>query len=188
MSRTLLTIRATSRMLENINRHIGRVLSWLTLVMALTIFALVVMRSVFNIGSIAIQESVIYMHALVFLLCFAFTAQSDGHVRVDIFYRRFKASQKAWVNVLGHVFLLLPFAIFMIVVSWNYVLQSWGWQESTQIWGVKEVSADPGGLAFVYLLKSLIPLSGMALAIHALCDVINQLLCICFDIPAEQNK
>ena len=164
--------------IKKINASIGKLISWLTLIMALTVSILVLARSLFNMNSIAVQESVIYMHALVFLLCFSYMAYHDGHVRVDIFYRRFSKPQKAWVNALGHVFLLFPFALFILFISWNYVLQSWG---------VKEVSADPGGLPYVYLLKSLIPLSGFMLAIHALCDLVTQLACICFDTPTEQT-
>ena len=164
--------------IKRMNANIGKLISWLTLVMALTVSILVIARSLFNLNSIAVQESVIYMHALVFLLCFSYTAYNDGHVRVDIFYRRFAKPQKAWVNALGHVFLLIPFSLFILCISWNYVLQSWG---------VKEVSADPGGLPYVYLLKSLIPLSGLMLAIHALGDLVTQLLCICFDISTEQT-
>ena len=173
--------------IKKINASLGKLISWLTLTMALTVSILVLARSLFNMNSIAVQESVIYMHALVFLLCFSYTAYHDGHVRVDIFYRRFSKPQKAWVNAIGHVFLLFPFALFILFISWNFVLQSWGWQASTNTWGVKEISADPGGLPYVYLLKSLIPLSGIMLAIHALCDLVTQLLCICFDITTEQS-
>lgn len=187
MSSYNFTILRTVHNIKKVNTHLGKFISWLTLAMALTISVLVIARSLFNINSIAVQESVVYMHALVFLLCFSYTAYANGHVRVDIFYRRFSQPQKAWVDALGHVFLLFPFALFILFISWNYVLQSWGWQPSTNTWHVKEVSADPGGLPYVYLLKSLIPLTGIMLAIYALCDLVVQVLCICFNIPTEQN-
>lgn len=173
--------------IKKTNADIGKLISWLTLIMALTVSTLVIARSLFNMNSIAVQEFVMYIHALIFLLCFSYTAYNDGHVRVDIFYRRFSKPQKAWVNALGHVFLLFPFALFILFISWDYVLQSWGWQSSANTWGAKEVSADPGGLPYVYLLKSLIPLTGIMLAIHTLCDLITQLICLCCKTSTEQN-
>ena len=174
--------------IKRINANIGKLISWLTLIMALTVSTLVIARSLFDMNSIAVQEFVMYTHALVFLLCFSYTAYNDGHVRVDIFYRRFSKPQKAWVNALGHVLLLLPFALFILFISWDYVLQSWGWQSSANTWGAKEVSADPGGLPYVYLLKSLIPLTGIMLAIHALCDLMTQVLCLCFETTTEKSS
>lgn len=126
---------------------IGRAVSWLTLLMVLLTFGIVVLRYGMNQGWIWMQESVTYLHAFVFMIAIAWTFQTDDHVRVDIFYRDRSARHQAWVNLLGTLIFLIPFSIFLIVVGWDYVAASWA---------TKEGSREAGGLPLVYLLKSLI--------------------------------
>jgi len=127
-------------------------------------FSIVVLRYVFNWGSIGLQEAVMYMHALVFMGGAAYALQMDEHVRVDIFYRGMDARKKAWVNLLGTVLLLLPVCVFLIWISFAYV---------DRAWDLKEASPEPGGLPFVYLLKTYIPLMGGLLFLQGLSVVIR---------------
>ncbi len=125
----------------------GRTVSWLSLLLVLVTFVVVVLRYVFDSGSIALQETTSYFHASVFLIGMAYTMQQDTHVRVDIFYTHFSKQTKAWVDLFGAVFLLLPFMLFISWISWPYISDSWS---------VLEGSREAGGLAGVFLLKSLI--------------------------------
>ena len=75
--------------IDLLNEWVGKTISWLTVLMVLVTFLIVVLRKVNNIGWISMQESVVFMHALVFLLGAAYTLKREGHVRVDIFYRSF---------------------------------------------------------------------------------------------------
>ncbi|NVK41255.1 MAG: TRAP transporter small permease subunit [Oceanospirillaceae bacterium] len=133
------------RLLDAFSEWCGRLISWLTLFMVLVTFVIVVMRYLFNVGNIALQESVIYMHSFVFLLGAAYTLKHDGHVRVDIFYRPLSERGKAWINLFGTLLLLLPVSIFILVISWEYVSTSWALMEGSQ---------EAGGLPFRYILKS----------------------------------
>ena len=133
--------------LELVNEWIGRGVAWLTLMMVIITFSVVVLRYGFDMGSIAMQESVSYLHAVLFLAGAAFTLQHEGHVRVDIFYNRMSQRRKAIVDLFGTLLLLLPVCGFIAWVSWEYVLQSWS------LW---EGSRETGGLPGVFLLKSLI--------------------------------
>jgi len=125
----------------------GRGVAWLTLVMVLLTFAVVVMRYGFNLGWIWLQESVTYLHATVFMVAAAWAFQTDDHVRVDIFYRESSGRHKDWVNLAGTVALLVPFSLFMLIIGWKYVIASWE---------TLEASREAGGLPLVFLLKSLI--------------------------------
>jgi TRAP-type mannitol/chloroaromatic compound transport system permease small subunit len=80
---------------------IGQMISWLTLLMVLVTFVIVVLRYVFDTGLIWLQESLSWMHAVVFMIGAAYTLQQDDHVRVDIFYRKMTDRQRAWVNIAG---------------------------------------------------------------------------------------
>jgi TRAP-type mannitol/chloroaromatic compound transport system permease small subunit len=126
---------------------LGRGISWVTLVMVLLTFGIVVLRYGFNQGWIWLQESVTYLHALVFMIAAAWAYQTDDHVRVDIFYRAKSTRYKNWVNLLGTLVFLVPVSIFLFLVGWEYVMASWATMES---------SREAGGLPLVFLLKSLI--------------------------------
>jgi len=145
----------------------GRLLAWLAVLMMLAMAAVVVLRYGLETGSIALQESITYMHASLFMLGLAFTLKHDGHVRVDIFYQRFSARQRAWVNSLGGIIFLLPLCLFIVAISIDFVGQSWQ---------VHEVSSEPGGIPAVFLLKTLIPLMAINLALQGLVEVLRNAL------------
>ena len=147
----------------------GRAISWLTLLMVIVTFIVVVLRYVFDIGWIALQESITYMHAMVFLIGASWALQQEAHVRVDIFYSRFSGRTKAWIDMLGSLLLLLPVMIFIGWISWEYVIDSWD---------VLEGSREAGGLPAVFLLKTLIlVLSGM-LILQALVQAVRSIQAI----------
>jgi len=125
----------------------GKSIAWLTVVMVLLTFTIVVLRYGFSLGWIWLQESLTYLHVAVFTVVAAWTLQQDGHVRVDIFYAEMTEKKRALVNLLGTVLFLLPFCIFVLVVAWPYVANSWKLLES---------SREAGGLPLVFVLKSLI--------------------------------
>lgn len=154
-------------MIDAIERFIdwaGRAVAWLTLLMVIVTFVVVVLRYVFDIGWIGLQESVTYMHAMVFMVGAAWAMQQRAHVRVDIFYSRFSARTQAWVDLLGSLLLLLPVMIYIAWISWTYVADSWG---------VLEGSREAGGLPAVFLLKSLIPVLALLLTLQALVQIIR---------------
>lgn len=136
--------------IESVVERIGRGVAWLTLTMVLVMLLIVILRYLFNEGSIKLQESVVYFHSLVFLLGAAFTLKHDGHVRVDIFYRGMSERRRALVDALGVTLLLIPTCLFILIVSLPYVQESWR---------LLEGSREPGGLPGVFLLKTLIPVA-----------------------------
>lgn len=125
----------------------GKTVAWLTLVMVLLAFTIVVLRYGFNMGWIWLQESVTYLHVAVFTVVAAWALQQDGHVRVDIFYSGMSDRKRALVDLLGTLIFLVPFCIFILVTALPYVSSSWKLLES---------SREAGGLPLVFLLKSLI--------------------------------
>ena len=153
---------------------LGQTVAWLTVLMAIVVALIVALRVVVQVGSVGAQESVTYMHAIVIMCASAFTLAQNGHVRVDIFYRSFTSEQRAWVNLMGSALFLLPLAVFIVMISWNYMLSSWS---------VHETSADAGGIPAVFLLKTLIPLNGVLLFIQCIADIIRNLLIVSFKDP-----
>ncbi len=150
--------------LDGITEIIGKTAAYFSVLMVLVTCYIVVTRYIFNQGSIAIQESVIYLNAMLFLLCSAFTLKHGGHVRVDIFYGHASQLYKVWIDLLGGIFLLLPVCIFIFWVSWDYVYAAWV---------VKEQSGEAGGLPFVYLLKSLILVMPFTLILQGIAEILR---------------
>ena len=150
--------------IERLNDVVGRTVAWLTLAMVIVTCFVVVVRYLFELGSIGLQESVLYMHGTVFMLGIAFTLKEKGHVRVDVLHERFSARTRAIVEVLGCILFLLPLSVFIFWSSMDYVSFSWSLSES---------SAQPGGLAGVYLLKTLIPCMALLLFLQGLAELIK---------------
>lgn len=151
-------------LIDKLNKSLGQLVSWFTLVMVCLTFAIVVLRYGFNLGWIALQESVMYLHAAVFLLGAAHTLRLGEHVRVDIFYRAMPASKKARVDFFGTLLLMLPVNFFILVFSWQYVVQSWQLMESSQ---------EAGGLPLVFVLKSFILLFAISMTLQGIAELIR---------------
>lgn len=157
------------RKLDLLSEWTGNLISWLTLIMVLVTFTIVVMRYLFNVGNIALQESVIYMHSFIFLLGAAYTLKHDGHVRVDIFYRPLGERGKAIINLIGVLFLLLPVSGFILYISWDYVASSWA---------LKEGSQEAGGLEYRYVLKGAIIAMPVLIMLQGVAELIRSILVI----------
>ena len=147
--------------IEKFNSAIGQASAWLTLVMVLVTFIIVIMRYVFDLGWIWLQETVTWMHAAVFMLAAAYTLARDGHVRVDIFYKNMTARGQAIVDTLGTTFFLIPVTVFLIWSSSSYVAVAWR---------IKETSVEAGGLTYPWLpvLKTFIPVMAILLLLQAM--------------------
>ena len=145
--------------LDRVNVVIGKAASWLTLFMVVVTFIVVVLRYVFDIGFIWVQESIIWMHAVVFMLGAAYTLHAEEHVRVDVFYRNMSERRRAWVDLLGVLVFLLPLCMFLAWNSIDFVAQSWR---------IGESSREPGGLPYPFfpLLKTVILLMPVMVALQ----------------------
>ena len=146
---------------------IGRAAAWCCLYAVIAEFAVVVMRYALGVGSIKLQESVLYAHAGLFMLAAAWTLQVDGHVRVDIFYAQARPQTRALIDLIGALLFLLPFAVVLAVLSVPYVERSWS---------ILERSREASGLPFVYLLKTLIPLLAILLGAQGIAQAIRAVL------------
>jgi len=159
-------LKSLSARLDRIAELVGNAAAWLALGLVLVTFTVVMLRYLFQLGWIAMQESILYLHAALFLLGAAYTLKKNGHVRVDIFYRGFTARRKALVDLLGSLLLLLPVCSFLLWTSWGYV---------TRAWSIQEGSQEAGGLPYIYLLKTLIPVAVLLLILQGISQALSSL-------------
>ena len=150
--------RITSRIVNSFGKYI----SWLNLVLVLLICTDVLLRYFFAATQTWVIELEWHLFAAIFLLGAAFAYRNDQHVRVDVFYQNMPEKKKAWINLIGNLFLLLPWTLVVIYVSSEYTYQSWA---------VREISADPGGLPARDIVKGAITLGFSLLLIECIGQV-----------------
>lgn len=148
-------------LIDRFSEATGKLVSWLTLLMVIVTFVIVVMRYVFDAGLIWLQESVVWLHATVFMVGAAYTLLHEEHVRVDIFYRDMSDRGRAWVDLLGVIVFLLPLCAFLAIKSWDFAATAWA---------IREASRESGGLPYplVPLLKSVLVVMPVAVGLQGL--------------------
>lgn len=152
--------------IDSLTSRIGRAVAWLVLAIVLLQFVLVVARYLIGFGSIWLSESVIYGHATLFLMAAAWTLSAGGHVRVDIFYAEASPRTRAWIDLIGSLLLLLPFALLLFYLSLPFAANSWA---------VLERSQETSGLPLVFVLKTLVPIFAMLMALQGIAQAIRSL-------------
>ncbi|MAU41679.1 MAG: C4-dicarboxylate ABC transporter permease [Kordiimonas sp.] len=165
----MLAIARFAKLIDRGNDYLGRLVSWLTLGLVILQFGIVLMHYVFHIGSVLLQESLLYLHSMIFLMGAGYTLFHNGHVRVDVIYGNLSARTKAWIDLLGTLLFLLPVTILISWMAYPYVVDSWA---------ILEGSMESSGLQAVYLLKTIILiftaslfLQGLSLIFHCLCEL-----------------
>ncbi|MFN3835911.1 MAG: TRAP transporter small permease subunit [Glycocaulis sp.] len=138
----------TCQVVDAVNRAIGDAVRWFALALVLVTSLIVIQRYVFGVSITKLQESMIYFHALLFLLSSASTLLAGGHVRVDIFYSRLNARSKAWTDIAGVYLALIPMCWLILDTSRSYVGGAWR---------ILERSREGDGLPLVFALKTAIP-------------------------------
>ena len=163
----MLTNRNLIEFLDRINTVTGNWVRWCALLMIVLQFAIVVLRYVFGISFIFLNEGVLYLHGALFMLGAGYTLLVDSHVRVDIFYARLSSTQQSMINILGTVFLLLPSMVVLLIYSWPSVWRSWS---------ILEGPISVGGIPASFILKTLIPLFCLLLIIQGVACVMREWL------------
>ena len=151
------------KVLEKYINFVGEKISYLIPVMVALMVFVIISRYFFGIGRTDIQELVMYFHALVFLGCAGYVMNSDEHVRVDIFYRNASDSYKKNINTIFGLLFLIP----LIIVTFFYSIET-----IEASWKMSEASTEAGGLAYVYIQKTLMILFPLTL----IAALINQFI------------
>lgn len=158
-------------LIERLSETTGKLVSWMTLAMVIVMFVIVVMRYIFDVGLIWLQESVIWMHATVFMVGAAYTLKHEEHVRVDVFYGSMSARRQAWVNTLGVLLFLLPLCGFLAVKSFDFAMTSWS---------MREASMESGGLPYpvLPLVKSVLVIMPVTVGLQGLSLLYRSVSCL----------
>jgi TRAP-type mannitol/chloroaromatic compound transport system permease small subunit len=157
-----------SRGLDALNRTIGRWVAWgiFLAVVISTVNALV--RKIFSTSSNSWLEAQWVLFGAVFLICASWTLQANEHIRIDVVSSFFSKRLKNWIDVIGHVFFLMPMCLIMMWYSWPFFFRSLLQNEQ---------STNAGGLP-VYPAKFLVPLGFTLLMLQAISELIKRLAII----------
>ncbi len=141
------------------DQYIGNISAVLMLLMMVNVVIDVILRYFFHTGSIGLQEMEWHLFSVMFLIGISYALNDEAHVRVDFIYDNMSTKRKAWVNILGTIFMLVPFALFIAYTSYDFVLDAYI---------TNEISEDPGGLTHRWMIKAMIPLAFVLLLISAI--------------------
>lgn len=141
------TLYNVARAIDALNTRVGHAIAWTAFAMVLIQFVVVILRYVFAFSNTALQESIWYLHGLLFMIGAGYTLFQDGHVRVDVIYREASERYKAWVDLLGSLLFVVPLCILTVWLSWGYVINAWITLEG---------STELAGLPLIFLYKTVI--------------------------------
>jgi len=160
------------RVIDRINTWVGKLAGYIALLMVLVVTTDVIMRYAFDTTFVAVQELEWHLFGVLFLLGAGYTLKVDGHVRVDVFYQNLSPKGKAWINLIGVLFFLLPGCYLVLDTSWQFFDMSFV---------INEGSPDPGGLPARWVLKFFIPIGfalvtiqGISLGIKSYLEIIGK--------------
>ena len=164
-------LKVFSGAIDSMNEVVGRMVSWVSLLLVLVVFVDVFMRYLFRTSFVFVQEMEWHLFAFIFLIGAGYTLLHDGHVRVDIIYQRLGVKGRAWINFLGVIFFLIPGCYLVISTSWHFVSNSFSMMEG---------SPDPGGIPYRFIVKgtmtvgyALLLLQGLSMGVHALLQILG---------------
>lgn len=151
-------------LIDALSGWLGRVVAWSALIISALMVVVVLLRYLFSTGTLLVQESILYLHGIAFMLAIPYTLKEGGHVRVDVLYGRMSAKGKACIDLAGHLLFLLPVCGFIFWTSIPYVQASWR---------ILEGSPDVGGIPGVFLLKTLIPVMAALLFLQGVAEILR---------------
>jgi TRAP-type mannitol/chloroaromatic compound transport system permease small subunit len=157
-----------SSIIDKFNALVGRSMGWLILIAVLVSATNAVVRKLFSVSSNAWLELQWYLFGAAFLLAAAYTLRENGHVRIDILYGRVSDRTRQWIDLLGHIFFLMPFTLLMIWYLVPYVSQSYA---------SGEVSTNSGGL-IIWPAKAFMLAGFVLLAVQGVSEIIKKIAII----------
>ncbi|NBE07269.1 TRAP transporter small permease subunit [Paragemmobacter ruber] len=154
-----------SSIIDRVNEVIGRTMGWLILIAVLVSATNAVIRKLFSVSSNAWLELQWYLFGAAFLLAAAYTLRDNGHVRIDVLYGRVSERTRQWIDLLGHLFFLMPFSVLMVVYLVPYTVQSYT---------SGEVSTNSGGL-IIWPAKALMLVGFVLLTVQGISEIIKKI-------------
>lgn len=154
-----------SRAIDRINELIGKAVAWLILIAVLVSATNAVVRKLFNSSSNAWLELQWYLFGAAFLLAAAYTLKQNEHIRIDIVYGLFSRRVQHWIDLLGHIFFLMPFVLVMIYFLVPYMMDAY--TRGT-------ISTNAGGLT-IWPARALLLGGFVLLALQGVSEIIKKI-------------
>lgn len=164
---------------EAINEWVGRAVSWLTLILVLLVCYNVTMRRVFDVADAWRGELEWHLFAMIFLFGAGYAFKHGRHVRVDLFYTKYSAKDRAWTNLVGGLFFLIPWCILIIIYAWSF---------AEGAWTIKESSPNPDGLPYRFVIKFAISIGIGLLLLQAIASIAESILILRGERPNALKK
>jgi TRAP-type mannitol/chloroaromatic compound transport system permease small subunit len=151
-------------LIDKLTDNIAHGLLYILIILIVLIFSTVFFRYIFNISYVVLQEMVMYLHALIFMFGISYALKENSHVKIDVLYNILDRKTQRVISLVGLIFFILPTALFITYISIDM---------ATQSWLILEGSSEAGGLNLVFILKSLIPMTGVLIFLQAISELIK---------------
>ena len=151
-------------LIEKVIDSIANTLAYLLALMIILVFITVFTRYMLNVSYVALQELIMYFHAILFMFGVSYALKEKSHVKIDIIYNSLNKKNQYFISMLGTIIFIIPTSLFIVYSSMDMVTQSWS---------LLEGSSEAGGLDLVFILKSVIPIAGFLIFLQALSDIIK---------------
>ena len=153
-------------LLDTMTEQSGKVAAWSVLGLIALVLYDTLARYLFSSGSIALQELEWHLHDLLFLLGISYALKHNAHVRVDLFYEKYSEKAKAWVNIAGILLLIIPFSVFIFYTGMEFAQDAYG---------CGEMSPNPGGLEYRFIIKSVISVAFVLVILQAVSELLKSI-------------
>lgn len=152
--------------LESVTETSGKLAAWSVLGLIALVLYDTLARYLFSSGSIALQELEWHIHDVLFLLGVSYALKYNAHVRVDLFYEKYSEKAKAWINIAGVIFLIIPFSVFIFYTGMEFAQDAYGYGE---------MSPNPGGLGYRFVIKSVISIAFALVILQAVSELLKSI-------------
>jgi TRAP-type mannitol/chloroaromatic compound transport system permease small subunit len=152
--------------LEHLTGLSGKLAAWAVLGLIALVLYDTLARYLFSSGSIALQELEWHIHDVLFLLGISYALKHNAHVRVDLFYEKYSDRVKAWINIIGVLFLIIPFSVFIFYTGMEFAQDAYSYGE---------MSPNPGGLGYRFVIKSVISIAFALVILQAVSELLKSI-------------
>ena len=151
--------------------------AWINMLVMFTILIRVTLRYGFHAGEAWVDEFIWHLYAF-FMFGLSYAITTDSHIRVDIVHMKFTKKKQRIIEVLGIVFLIMPFTIIIFDHSVGWVHHSFM---------ANEFSENTTGLPYRWVVKSLLPISLVLIFIASLSELIKNIVLLIHGENVTEN-
>lgn len=160
------TMLAAIRSIDKITEWTGTIVSWLALVLVLSVSYEVIARYLFNAPTTWSFDLTYMTYGTLFMLGAAYALLKGAHIRTDIFWDRYSPRTKGIIDSISYLVFFFPSFIVLLVISYHEAIYSFG---------INETSDQTPWRPILWPFKAVVPLACLLLLIQGVSELLKSL-------------